>query len=76
MATATKKQSKVKTAYNNAKNSVTNYEQAIKKAYAVGYKAGYNANKDIPDRFGTRHVAMRGFSKGIKNARQTKKYVK
>ena len=76
MATNVKKGNKFKENYNKAKTGISNWNSAIKKAYSVGYAAGYNANSKIPNKFGTRNVAVQGFSKGLQNARRTDKYVK
>ena len=72
----TKVKTKVNSGFNKAKTSVSNWNQAIKKAYAAGYNVGYNSHRDIPNRFGTRHAATRGFSTGLRNARQHDKYTK
>ena len=48
----------------------------INRAYSAGYKAGYNAHNEIPNRFGTRHSAMAGFSRALINARQNDKHIK
>ena len=58
------------------KTKKPSWNSDLRKAYAAGYNAGYHSHKDIPDRFGTRHAAMHGFSKALKNARQNDKYIK
>ena len=58
------------------KKKKPSWSKDVRQAYAVGYNAGYRSYKFIPNRFGTCHVAMHGFSKAIKNARQNDKYTK
>ena len=65
---------KTKTTFNNAKTKVSDYNSAVKKAYKVGWNAGYQAQKQIPNKFGVRVIASSGFSNGFKNAQKTQKY--
>ena len=58
------------------KQKKPSWSKDLRKSYAAGYNAGYRSRNEIPNRFGTRHAAMSGFSKAIKNARQNDKYTK
>ena len=61
---------------NSKSNVKTRWTADLRKAYKAGYNAGFHAHREIPNRFGTRHAAMNGFSKAIKNLRQNDKYTK
>ena len=65
---------KVKNTYNSAKTKVTDYNSAVKQAYKVGWNAGYQAQKQIPNKFGVSVIATNGFHNGFKTARKTQKY--
>lgn len=58
------------------KKNKPSWNSDLRKAYAAGYNAGYHSYKSIPNRIGTRYVAMNGFSKALKNARLNDKYIK
>jgi len=79
-ATATKKQSGVKTKIKNAGQKVKNYGKSygddITCAHDIGYALGWDHAYDIPDRFLAKTAAAYGFKKGIRNKHRHDKYAK
>ena len=79
-ATATKKQSGVKTKIKNAGQKVKTYGKSyaddITCAHDIGYALGWDHAYDIPNRLFAKTAATYGFKKGMRNKHRVDKYTK
>ncbi len=77
MTTMTMKRNKT---FSNSTNKVKTKTKktpfkSLKDAYDMGYKIGWDEAHKIPNKFGARYSATKGFGKGVRNRYRTDNYV-